>query len=612
MDRHPNLRRLNPFALPSETDARFNLLVAAAIIVIFNMGVTLLTKFFFGAFTSLSASGVGLLGGQQADPMQLLGMLVSLPFCSGSLIVLLVGFALVQYRRHPEKLRVSRRLLPADPQKDARLLQAVNKLALESGTPAPGVFLGPAEAMDGQAFGLPGKPMLRLGAKISRLRIGAPAQFRALVLHELAHIHNRDIPRAYFADAIWRVFLVLIFPLAGLIVLGYGITYIQSDPPTDLTGWLLSLFFAGVVVVLNALFQAVLVGILLVFIALIRRGALRVRETYADWRAAQWGAADGLKEILVNNSRQPDPGWWKRMRRFHPTPQERLQSLQEPGRFFQIQLDLPVSVGFLLGFVVAGGTPILGAALDLWRLAFASGGASSLTGGLALILVPLTLLVFAAMTLAAAGFVSGTLGLQIQREAAAALVEDRAGWRSYLSLWKPALVTAVLFDVGVWAMPYDTITVAPIPTAEKLLAFGLLPFWIVLLGVTFWGWMGFQRWFALRLLEMHTGNQAPKNQMRLINVCATLLLPVLCIPAAISRAMLVGYLNDPLPFALSLFIVPVLFLAFAALVMLGLKSYRRSHPPTCPVCSQPALTLPAAGQTCTGCGAELAPWLLAG
>ena len=51
----------------------------------------------------------------------------------------------------------------------------------------------------------------------------APHIFRALLLHELAHIKNRDVGGAYFTEALWRsVILVILIPF-GVITGGLAI-----------------------------------------------------------------------------------------------------------------------------------------------------------------------------------------------------------------------------------------------------------------------------------------------------------------------------------------------------------------------------------------------------
>ena len=612
-DQAPPPRRLNPFAFPSETDARFNLLVATAVVVVFNLGITALIKLFFGAFASLSVSGLGLLQGQQADPQQLVRALFSLPLCSGGLIALLMATSYLRYRHHPREIRRKQHLQPPDLQKDSRLLQAVNELTQKAGvSPPPQIELGPVGASDGQAFGLSDQPLLRLGGNVNRQRIKQPGRFRAMVLHELAHVANRDIGRSYFAEAVWKVFLALILPLAAVIVLGYGIAYVELDIPTSALGWLITLIAAGVVMFVNAIILAVEVAVLLWIAGTIRRGALRVREVYADWRAALWGARQGLEEILSENARRPAPGWWQRLRRFHPTPQERLHSLRDPARLFRLGLDLPVSIGFLLGYVIAGGTPILGAALALWGLGFPpEGGADPRLRELAVVLVPLVLLGYLLVTLAAAWLVSATLGLQIQREAVADLATGQAKWSHYWHLWKPALLMPLMFELGVWMMPYDTITVAPLFTRETTLAFLLLPLWMLLLAGTNWAWMAYLRLFSLKLLGAHAGVLPPWGKMRLLNAAGAVLLPLMCLPAALTRLLLVQYhLSQNLviaAFLLTFFLVAALWgVSWVAAIGLDRSSRR------CPGCGENSARPQAVGLTCEHCGSELAPWIYAG
>ena len=52
-----------------------------------------------------------------------------------------------------------------------------------------------------------------------------PADFDAVILHELAHIKNRDIDQAYLALAIWRAFVVAaLLPLAVLLIFTWGVS----------------------------------------------------------------------------------------------------------------------------------------------------------------------------------------------------------------------------------------------------------------------------------------------------------------------------------------------------------------------------------------------------
>ena len=69
------------------------------------------------------------------------------------------------------------------------------------------------------AFGRPGRRFVAIsgGAAVAAAR--KPAAFDAVILHELAHVKNRDIDQTYLALAIWRAFVVAaLLPLAVLLI----------------------------------------------------------------------------------------------------------------------------------------------------------------------------------------------------------------------------------------------------------------------------------------------------------------------------------------------------------------------------------------------------------
>lgn len=57
---------------------------------------------------------------------------------------------------------------------------------------------------------------------VAQFYVDRPA-FRAVVLHEFAHLYNADINKSYFTVALWQAFLVLVTPLvpAGASLLWY-------------------------------------------------------------------------------------------------------------------------------------------------------------------------------------------------------------------------------------------------------------------------------------------------------------------------------------------------------------------------------------------------------
>ncbi|TJZ44537.1 hypothetical protein FCH28_29815 [Streptomyces piniterrae] len=107
-----------------------------------------------------------------------------------------------------------------------------------------------------------------------------PEGFRAVVLHELAHVHNRDVDYAYASTALWRVFVL--FALLPNFVMTGRVLAIALFGDVD------SPFWPGAATVLV---YPVLSGLLLVgLVHLARADLLRRRELHADLQAVAWGA----------------------------------------------------------------------------------------------------------------------------------------------------------------------------------------------------------------------------------------------------------------------------------------------------------------------------------
>ncbi|MEV4974562.1 M56 family metallopeptidase [Streptomyces scopuliridis] len=88
------------------------------------------------------------------------------------------------------------------------------RLARQAGVPSastPTFVVNPrAMSVGASAFGRAGHYVVCLHAGLLVRRATAPSQFDAVVLHELAHVRNRDIDLAYLTVALWRAFLGLV------------------------------------------------------------------------------------------------------------------------------------------------------------------------------------------------------------------------------------------------------------------------------------------------------------------------------------------------------------------------------------------------------------------
>ncbi|GAB3165165.1 M48 family metalloprotease [Microbispora hainanensis] len=153
----------------------------------------------------------------------------------------------------------------------------VEELAAGRVARVPELFMAPATtSRSASVFGTDGRPRLLLNGGLVACRTADPRTFDAVVLHELAHVANRDLTITYATVALWRTFIVLIvIPYllwwSGLWAIGIA-TGVGSTVAASVTHYL-----------------AVPV-IIAVVVHFVRADVLRSRELYADLTAGRWGA----------------------------------------------------------------------------------------------------------------------------------------------------------------------------------------------------------------------------------------------------------------------------------------------------------------------------------
>lgn len=196
--------------------------------------------------------------------------------------------------------------------------------------PAPRFVIDPAAATaSAVVFGRPGRYTVCLDAGLVAGRDRDPDGFRAVVLHELAHIRNRDVGVTYAAVALWRVYLIaLVVPYAivsaGQLLNVPGLSnnsiWSVSDRVSSLHALTLSVFL-----------------IALVYLA--RADILRSREIYADLAAAAWGADHGAWDRHSTRQRSRGAVWlasFAGLWRTHPTWEQRQRSLASASLLRQV------------------------------------------------------------------------------------------------------------------------------------------------------------------------------------------------------------------------------------------------------------------------------------
>ncbi|MGW7081709.1 M48 family metalloprotease [Streptomyces sp. NPDC054866] len=242
----------------------------------------------------------------------------------------------------------------------------------------PPRFLVDAAATDASAvvFGRTKHHTVCLHAGLLAIRQSAPDRFRAVVLHELAHIRNRDVDIGYAVVALWRVFVIMVLVPSLLIqaaVVVNGVTHIWPALGGS------DLLPSTLPINTRALIQTFF---LLFLLTLARADTLRHRELQADADAIAAGAdpnawsieAPAERSVVLRSLRElwyPHPSWRQRRRALqHSDALYSLAALQ----MFLIGCAAPVLTGTLRTYSstntytwVAAAPAALIISLSVWR-----------------------------------------------------------------------------------------------------------------------------------------------------------------------------------------------------------------------------------------------------
>lgn len=340
---HPK-PRLNPFAFPSDTDFRFVMLITATISASF-----LIYNFLYDAFPAnwktyaahviscLKTTYTGNSFINQVSFANAYGQCIApsyriLAAWVGLGVALLFSMAGVIYWLLPVWKIWRDGLRPLEisntpPGMMAYLEDLCRQAELRQ---SPVFLLNPySSAASGVAFGHLGRYYVVLHAGLIKLFQDDRPFFRAVVLHELAHMRNGDINKTYFTISIvWSFLLTALLP------------------------WIVSQFIN------QFSYQSILdvftlgwpVLVLTVLIYLLRNAILRARELYADARASEWDGSEGALGRVLGLLSDPKGGHLRRILRAHPDPDRRRSLLRDTSSMFR----LGFWDAFVAGFIVTG------------------------------------------------------------------------------------------------------------------------------------------------------------------------------------------------------------------------------------------------------------------
>ncbi len=344
--------RLNPFAFPSETTLRFALLVILALCgssgqygVLWDL-VHRQEDRLADACVSIATTTISQMRSArgEAEELELARtatsvLLPRLSVCSKILrprvawqiigVLLTAGLTAGLYWVLPVLILKARRLESVTANEPPGLQAELQSLCTTIGQPKlPRLMWSPLGTGMPLVFGSNGRHYLAFSGSFVTQLYGDAAAFRTVVLHELAHIHLRDIGKTYLTVATCCAFLLAtlvpvlsVFPFVGSR---------WSDVPD--------------VLVYSVLWSVTMV--------LTGASVLRAREYYADVQASVWDEATSNIDRMLGALSEPGSKSWRQWISLHPRPAERRKAVADPSRLFAFSPWDAFAIGFVASLVI--------------------------------------------------------------------------------------------------------------------------------------------------------------------------------------------------------------------------------------------------------------------
>lgn len=428
-----------------------------------------------------------------------------IPYIYTPLIVLI---ALGLYQSHPLRIRLLQRIKPVTQENGEELLRYVEQIAKSVSLAAPyRVYLRDVKQSNartrgnGQVFGFPNRYSLILNGSLRRLSRFARTdntRFRAVILHELGHVQNKDMVPTYLAQSIWLSFFVgvalpalittLVFFILNVVsIFVYADFNIQS---------IFDLFRFQVFTVFK--FAILVLGIRFIWGELIR-----VREYYADRQAADWGGTDTLESLTGQAKEDNRKAILKWLLSVHPLLSERTYMLRNTKNLFRMPLYHSVISGSLLALILGSGsllvlTLLIGTLFLVASRIIFSDSTSGLVVGLSFLgLLAIIIVTIASVIAFGAYAVTVTLNSQQQKEAVLShLDSEKLTWKTSVRQLPSAILIACGIEAGFQLTPLSYFSIR-----DSFLSLVLLPVWISLLAFATWLALVFSRFLSHKTLE---------------------------------------------------------------------------------------------------------------
>lgn len=596
-ERHPG-STLDPFLLPAETDGRFRMLIAAAVMLVWGLSWHLIEApsllslseglnseiytdavetAFQAGFRAIDLEALDRVNFEKVDRDELASALrqhLLRWMVSITLLIVLVFATLAVYVWISRVSR--RRAQPLHAEEAPRVVAEIEGMVADSGYHMlPDLWLKPG-FLNGLAFGRFGSRGLAITGEAAQLESRWNDLHRAVTLHELGHIANDDIQNREISRAIWLTLSMILAVMLPVFLL---------HKPTSAA---LGLFFL----------QA-LGGLLLMWFSW--SGLVRAREFYADWRVVQWGKGPALlRRLTLPMVHTPLlQRWWSN----HPSNEERQRILLDPRPLFTVSGPLACLTGVLMGFVAGNAAPVSFDSAVIGSALVASIGATtgSFLGYLLGVFVPV-LVVLGILTLIS-WWLFASLGRQSLRAALADL--DLTPHWGYCRQLLPAVLLAFGVELGFLFTP---------SAALGWRHPGLVILWLGGLATIVWIWLVLIRAAARSLLGAERDRERLTKRAAKISFGSILLATGLFWPAVLLRAVINWTSSStmlglyPLV-AISLLALSLTFfgITIGGLLTLALTWIRGARRVVCAECGEGTLRRRCIGAHCDSCHARLAP-----
>lgn len=340
-------RRANAFALPASASFRFALLIAA---------VLASCNFVYGLIYSATPRGTALLALDRACHSRALAhrpsgidavtnalqqaytcrsgeeRVAGLWILAGIGMLTLLAGAI--YCAQPWWYRRRMHLVGLTGEDALAVTSRLEHLRQQAGTGPVSWLLQPSNRrMSAFAFGRFRRRFVAVSGGAAVTAVRQPAAFDAVILHELAHIRNKDVNQTYLAIAIWRAFvLAALLPLAGLLTL----SHVPISAPRVL--WR--------------------VAVLALTVYLLRNSVLRSREFGADARVREFDSDTILGAVLAGLPPRRGRRVW-RLGWSHPSGQARAAALLDPEPLYRCGFWDGVAIGLVAAIGAAAAQNII-------------------------------------------------------------------------------------------------------------------------------------------------------------------------------------------------------------------------------------------------------------